>query len=86
MAGGGVAGAVGANTAQYNGRLTGHVIAVAVMAACGGLLFGYDIVRWRGGGVARGVGGVGGTSPGLTPPCIRWNVWGGLRAPSAAGS
>uniref|UniRef100_A0A1D2A345 Major facilitator superfamily (MFS) profile domain-containing protein n=2 Tax=Auxenochlorella protothecoides TaxID=3075 RepID=A0A1D2A345_AUXPR len=43
MAGGGMASVAGANVDQYNGRLTGYVISVAIMAACGGLLFGYDI-------------------------------------------
>lgn len=40
MAGGGLTATVGANADHYNGRLTGFVISVAIMAACGGLLFG----------------------------------------------
>ncbi|GAB4823413.1 hypothetical protein N2152v2_010459 [Parachlorella kessleri] len=44
MAGGGpIASAGGANVADYQGRLTGYVIVVALIAASGGLLFGYDL-------------------------------------------
>ncbi|KAL6771087.1 HUP3 [Auxenochlorella protothecoides x Auxenochlorella symbiontica] len=45
MAGGGMV-AVGAehlHAEAYGGRLTGYVIFVAILSACGGLLFGYDI-------------------------------------------
>ncbi len=38
-----MASVAGANVDQYNGRLTGYVISVAIMAACGGLLFGKHI-------------------------------------------
>ncbi|KDD75412.1 sugar transporter, partial [Helicosporidium sp. ATCC 50920] len=44
MAGGGIVTAGGPEGLEnYPGRLTGYVVFVAVMAACGGLLFGYDI-------------------------------------------
>ena len=42
MAGGGFAGA-GASSADYGGRVTFSVVVTCLMAASGGLIFGYDI-------------------------------------------
>lgn len=53
MGGGGPIGPIGAagRAAEYHGRLTGAVIFVAIIAASGGLLFGYDLgerLGWAG--------------------------------------
>lgn len=43
MAGGLVVTNVGGRAAQYNGKVTWYVILVSLIAASGGLLFGYDL-------------------------------------------
>ena len=43
MAGGGVVNVAGGKAAQYEGRVTVFVVLACVVAASGGLLFGYDI-------------------------------------------
>ena len=44
MAGGGLAVTnVGGRSAEYNGKVTWYVVCVALIAASGGLLFGYDL-------------------------------------------
>ena len=44
MVGGGVvASGGGGRETQYEGRVTGHVVLACIVAASGGLLFGYDI-------------------------------------------
>ncbi|PRW33669.1 H(+) hexose cotransporter 2 [Chlorella sorokiniana] len=43
MAGGGIAIGAAGRAAEYKGRLTMYVIFVAVIAASGGMLFGYDL-------------------------------------------
>jgi hypothetical protein len=43
MAGGGVVSHGGGREAQYEGRVTAHVVWACIVAASGGLLFGYDI-------------------------------------------
>lgn len=43
MAGGGVVSHGGGNAAQYEGRVTVYVVLACIVAASGGLLFGYDI-------------------------------------------
>lgn len=50
MAGGGIdVGVAGARAAQYEAKITPAVIIICLIAASGGLLFGYDIgrpLRW----------------------------------------
>ena len=43
MAGGMVVTNVGGRAAEYNGKVTWYVILVSLIAASGGLLFGYDL-------------------------------------------
>ncbi len=43
MAGGLVVTNVGGRAAEYNGKVTWYVILVSLIAASGGLLFGYDL-------------------------------------------
>lgn len=43
MAGGGVVAGYGTKAAQYEGRVTVYVVLACIVAASGGLLFGYDI-------------------------------------------
>lgn len=43
MAGGLVVTNVGGRAAEYNGKVTWYVILVSMIAASGGLLFGYDL-------------------------------------------
>lgn len=43
MAGGMVVTNVGGRSADYNGKVTWYVVCVALIAASGGLLFGYDL-------------------------------------------
>jgi hypothetical protein len=42
MAGAGVVSHAGGREAQYEGRVTAHVVWACIVAASGGLLFGYD--------------------------------------------
>lgn len=43
MAGGMVVTNVGGRAAEYNGKVTWYVVLVSLIAASGGLLFGYDL-------------------------------------------
>lgn len=43
MAGGMVVTNVGGRASEYNGKVTWYVILVSLIAASGGLLFGYDL-------------------------------------------
>ena len=83
MGGGGPISPIGAagRASQYKGGMTTSVMFIAVVAASGGLLFGYDLMRDRAGqwcgvsGTPRPVWGPGGTGitvhaarPPPTPP------------------
>ena len=43
MAVGGLSVTTGARAAEYEGKMTWRVFITCAMAACGGLLFGYDL-------------------------------------------
>jgi len=66
MAGGGVVSHAGMKAAQYEGRVTVYVVFACIVAASGGLLFGYDI-------------GISGSQPqtpirGPIPEAIPWTI------------